>query len=68
MLKPLHPWHVAPGKEDRINESIAENFSLDNHHSENTGNGIPPRHSHSYQESRKRAIDSKRIILNVIYL
>jgi hypothetical protein len=43
MLKPLYPWHLAPRNEDRINESISENFCLDNHHSENTGNGIPPR-------------------------
>jgi hypothetical protein len=43
MLKPLYPWHLAPQNEDRINESISENFCLDNHHSENTGNGIPPR-------------------------
>lgn len=43
ILKPLHPWHLAPRNEARINESISENFCLDNHHSENTGNGIPPR-------------------------
>ena len=42
MLKPLHPWHLAPRNEARTNESISENFCLDNHHSENTGNGIPP--------------------------
>ncbi len=41
-LKPLHPWNVAPGNEERINESIRENFSLANHHSENIGNGMPP--------------------------
>lgn len=41
-LNPLHPWNVAPGNEDRINESIAENFSLASHHSENMGNEIPP--------------------------
>jgi hypothetical protein len=41
-LKPLHPWNAAPGKDDRINESIAENFSIANHHSENIGKGIPP--------------------------
>lgn len=35
-------WNIAPGNDDRTNESIAENVSLDNHHSENIGNGIPP--------------------------
>ena len=41
----MHPWKVAPGNDKRTNESIAENFSLDNHHSENMGKGIPPENS-----------------------
>jgi len=45
MLKPLHPWHLAPRNEERIKESISENFCLDSHHSENTGNGMPPDHN-----------------------
>ena len=45
-LNPLHPWKVASENEDTINESMAENFSLANHHSENIGNGIPPTETH----------------------
>lgn len=41
-LKPLQPWNVAPGNEDRMKTSIVQNFSLANHHSEKIGNGIPP--------------------------
>lgn len=44
-LNPLHPSNIAPGNDESTNESIAENFSLDNHHSENIGNGIPPENS-----------------------
>lgn len=54
MLKPLHPWHLAPGKEDRTNESIAENFSFDSHHSENTGNGMPPRYSQTVTNDEEK--------------
>ena len=42
----MHPWKVASENEDTINESMAENFSLANHHSENIGNGIPPIETH----------------------
>lgn len=41
-LNPSQLWYVAPGKEDWMNVSIAANFSLVNHHSENTGSWIPP--------------------------
>ena len=38
----MQPWKTAPGNDETTNESIPENFSLDSHHSENTGKGIPP--------------------------
>lgn len=41
-FNPLQPWNVVPGNEDKMKEFMTENFSLANHHSENTGNGIPP--------------------------
>jgi len=62
MLKPLHPWHLAPGNEERINESISENFCLDSHHSENTGNGMPP----NYQHNRKGEIKTRRKLMNFL--
>lgn len=41
-LNPLHPWNIAPGNEEWINESIIENFSFANHHLEKIRKGIPP--------------------------
>lgn len=49
MLKPLDPWNVAPGNEERKNESINNSFCLANHHSENILNGIPPVHEREKQ-------------------
>lgn len=41
-LKPLNPWNVAPGNEERTNESISNSFCLANHHSEYILKGMPP--------------------------
>lgn len=42
MLSPLQLLNVAPGNDDCMKESNAENFSFVSHHSANIGSGIPP--------------------------
>lgn len=71
ILSPLQLLNVAPGNEDCMKESNAENFSLVSHHSANIGSGIPPvQHqtdkTYIYATSRKTRQNLKKYVTCVL--
>lgn len=65
MFNPLQPWDVVPGNEDKMKESMTDNFSLANHHSENTGNGMPPTNTNIFKQNKEELFDKLEVTYDV---